>query len=167
MSAKLTPKQECFVTEYLVDLNATQAAIRAGYKPRSARTAAARNMSNDNIREAISAARQEQQERTEITADRVMQELARIALVDVRKLFDDEGNPLDISCIDDDTAAAISGLDVTKESDIDVYVKKIRMADKLRALELLGRHLGMFNGGGDGGMTQESGVVLLPTRGEG
>lgn len=132
MAAKLTPKQEQFVTEYLVDFNATQAAIRAGYNPRSARTAAARNMQNDNVQAALIEARQEQQERTHITADRVLKELAAVA-------FDDADD-----CND----------------------SRLRYTNKLKALELIGKHLGMFTEKVSVDM-QESGVVLLPPRKEG
>src|SRR5919197_2742959 len=89
--SELTPKQARFCAEYLIDLNATQAAIRAGYSPRTANEQGARLLAHVSIAAAISQAKQAQAERTGITADRVLQEIARLAFVDIRKLFDAEG----------------------------------------------------------------------------
>lgn len=142
---KLTPKQERFVQEYLVDLNATAAAARAGYKdPNIGRQLITKN----NVSATIQAAMQKRQERTEITQDMVIQELAKLGFFDIRKLFDNDGKPLDISKLDGDTAAALVGLDVQDISDNDGnyigFLKKYKMADKIRALELLGKHTGAF-----------------------
>lgn len=145
---KLTPKQERFVQEYLVDLNATAAAVRAGYSKKTANRIASENLTKPDIQAAIQKAKQERQERTEITQDMVIRELAKLGFFDIRKLFGDDGKPLDISKLDDDTAAALVGLDVQDVSDSDGnysgFVKKYKMADKLRALELLGKHVGAF-----------------------
>lgn len=145
---KLTPKQERFVQEYLVDLNATQAAIRAGYSKKTACEQASRLLANVKVQTAIQETRNAIQKRTEITQDMVIQEAAKLAFFDVRKMFDKNGKPLDISELDDDTAAALVGLDVQDVADPDGdyigYVKKYKMADKLKALELLGRRFGAF-----------------------
>lgn len=145
---KLTPKQERFVQEYLVDLNATAAAIRAGYSRKTANRIASENLSKPDIQSAIQEAMQKLQERTEITQDMVIQELAKLGFFDIRKLFDKDGKPLDISKLDDDTAAALVGLDVQDVSDSDGnyvgFIKKYKMADKIKALELLGKHLGTW-----------------------
>ncbi len=82
----LTEKQQRFVDEYLVDLNATQAAIRAGYSAGTAQEQSSRLLSNVMVQRAISDARQAQQERTQITADRVISELGLIAFADAREL---------------------------------------------------------------------------------
>lgn len=148
MAARLTDKQKRFVTEYLLDLNATRAAERAGYKdPNIGRQLITKN----NVSAAIQKAIAERESRTEITQDRVLTEYARIGFFDPRKLFDDDGNPKPISQLDDDTAAAISQLDVdtvVSEDGTTTYTKKYRFSDKLRALEMTGRHLGMFDGKG-------------------
>ena len=168
MAKHLTPLQERFVAEILIDDNATQAAIRAGYSPTYANKQAHKLVDNDRVAAAIQAARAAQQKRTQITADRVLQEIAKIAFFDPRKLFDQYGNPKNINEIDDDTAAAIAGLDVdTKtdgESDLLTITKKLRLADKQKALDMLGRHFGLFDqrrydGGEDGG---GGGIVMLP-----
>ena len=88
---KLTPKQARFVEEYLVDLNATQAAIRAGYSEQTARSIGYENLTKPDIQQAIDEARGKQQQRTEITADRVLEEYAKIAFFDPRKLFTADG----------------------------------------------------------------------------
>ena len=87
----MTPKQERFVEEYLVDLNATQAAIRAGYSKSTSYSIGQRLLKNVDIQKAITAAREKQQRRVEITADRVLEEYAKIAFFDPRKLFTADG----------------------------------------------------------------------------
>lgn len=148
----LSPKQERFVAEYLVDLNATQSAIRAGYSERTARSQGQRLLTNVDIQKAIQEARIRQQQRTAITADRVLQEYARIAFFDPRRLFMDNGKPLDINELDAETAAALAGLDVMDEYEghgedrvFVGYTKKYKIADKLRALDALAKHLGLFD----------------------
>lgn len=144
----LTPKQKRFVAEYLIDLNATAAAKRAGYSEKTACEQAARLLANVKVQAAVQSAMQEREKRTEITQDMVLQETAKLAFFDIRKMFDKNGKPLDISKLDDDTAAALVGLDVQDVSDSDGnyvgFIKKYKMADKIKALELLGKHTGAF-----------------------
>ncbi|MCG5237585.1 terminase small subunit [Xanthobacter oligotrophicus] len=89
--------------------------------------------------------------RTSVTAERVLQELARIAFLDIRKAFNADGSMKPLDQLDDDTAAAIAGLEVSKELDEDGRqvvigrIKKLKLSDKLGALTLLARHLGMLN----------------------
>lgn len=144
----LTPKQKRFVAEYLLDLNATAAAKRAGYSEKTACEQAARLLANVKVQTAVQEAEQARQERTEITQDMVLREMSKLAFFDIRKMFDKNGKPLDISALDADTAAALVGLDVQDVTDNDGnyigFVKKYKMADKIRALELLGKHLGAW-----------------------
>lgn len=144
----LTAKQAAFVREYLVDLNATQAAIRAGYSKKTANVIASELLAKPIIQSAIQEEMKKRAERTEITADKVLKEFAKLAFFDPRKLFDDKGNPKDITELDDDTAAALAGLDVVQDFDPDTgvtsYTKKYKLASKQAALDSLGRHLGMF-----------------------
>ena len=144
----LTAKQERFVQEYLVDLNATAAAIRAGYSPKTANRIASENLSKPDIQIALQKARDDIQRRTKITQDMVIAEIAKLGFFDIRKLFDKDGKPLDISQLDDNTAAALVGLDVQDVSDSDGnyvgFIKKYKMADKVKVLELLGKHLGAW-----------------------
>ena len=148
---KLTPKQKRFVDEYLIDLNATQAAIRAGYSPKTANEQGARLLANVSIAQTIQKAMQDREQRTEITQDRVLQEYARLAFYDPRKLFQPDGTPKPIEALDDDTAAALAGLEVREEFEgagenraFVGYTKKYKLANKLGALDCLAKHLGLF-----------------------
>ena len=150
----LTPKQRRFVAEYLVDLNATAAARRAGYSVKTADRIGPELLGKTCVSEAIQAAIQDRQRRTEITQDMVLRETAKLAFFDVRKMFGKNGKPLDISELDADTAAALVGLDVQDVADsageYAGFIKKYKMADKLKALELLGKHLGAWEPKDDG-----------------
>ena len=145
----LTPKQAQFVREYLIDLNATQAAIRAGFSARTAEWQGPQLLGKPHVAEAIQEAMQRRQARTEITQDRVLQEVARLAFLDIRKAFNADGSLKPLHELDDDTAAAIAGMDVTEISSGDEGIasalKKIKLSDKKGALELLMRHMGMLN----------------------
>lgn len=144
----LTAKQAAFVREYLIDLNATQAAIRAGYSAKTANVIACELLAKPYMQEAIREEMEKRSKRTEITADKVLKEFAKLAFFDPRKLFDEKGNPKDITELDDQTAAALAGLDVVQEVDPDSgitsYTKRYKLASKQAALDSLGRHLGMF-----------------------
>ena len=145
--ARLTAKQARFVDEYLVDLNATQAAIRAGYSRKRADAIGFENLRKPEIESAVQAAMGRRSARTEVTAERVLEELAKIAFGDVRSIFDESGALRRISDLGDNAAACIAGCDIVTvskgEGEVE-YVAKIKMTDKIRALELCGRHLGMF-----------------------
>ncbi len=144
----MTPKQEEFVRQFLIDLNATQAAIRAGYSVKTANEQGARLLANVSVQRAISGAMDRRAKRTEITAERVLQEFAKIAFFDPRGLFNEDGSPKSVTELDDDAAASVAGLDVVELYDDGEklgQVKKIKLADKLGALTQIGRHLGMFN----------------------
>lgn len=157
--AKLTPKQQRFVEEYLVDLNATQAAIRAGYSPQTARVIGAENLSKPAIKKAIEVAMAERSRRTGITADRVLRELARIAFVNPTDVIDMDAATLKPGASEDDTAA-IASVKVKRfpTAEGEGVEREIRLADKLRALELLGKHLGMFK---DGAINLNVGVQII------
>jgi phage terminase small subunit len=143
----LTDKQRVFVKEYMLDLNATQAAIRAGYNERSARSQGQRLLTNDDIQKALQSELANRSQRVAVTADRVLSEIAKIAFSDVRKIFNADGSLIPISSLDDEAAACIAGCDLVTvnkgEGEVE-YVAKVKMADKLKALELAGKHLGLF-----------------------
>ena len=167
---KLTPKQKRFVSEYLIDLNATQAAIRAGYSPKTANEQGARLLANVSIAKAIQEARDKRQQRTEITQDRVLQEYARLAFYDPRKLFQPDGTPKPIEELDTDTAAVLAGLEVREEFEgtgqdrvFIGYTKKYKLANKLGALDSLAKHLGMLDGKGrEPENEMQTGVIIMP-----
>jgi phage terminase small subunit len=152
----LTAKQRAFVNEYLIDLNATQAAIRAGYSEKTADQQGHQLLKKTLVAAAIAKAQAKREARTEITQDMVMRELARIGFADIRKAVrwgavpdvSEDGEmvyPVELVAsedVDDDTAAAISEVSLTAQG------VKIKFADKLAALEKIGKHLGMFTAGG-------------------
>lgn len=149
--AGLTARQQAFVDEYLVDLNATQAAIRAGYSERTARQTGAENLSKPAVAEAIRARMDERAERLGVTQDDVVMALRAIAFADLRDVTewgqerDSDGlmhvfvRLRDSEKLSDEAAVALNELRVDASGHLTV-----RLNDKLRALELLGRHLGMF-----------------------
>lgn len=148
---ELTPKQAQFVREYLVDLNATQAAIRAGYSPRTAESQGSTLLRNPKVRACLEVGRARLAQAVEVTQERVLQELARLGFLDPRRLFNPDGSPKPIQDLDDDTAAALAGLDVMEvyegqgENRAFVgYLKKYKLADKKGALDSIAKHLGMF-----------------------
>lgn len=153
MADKLTDKQQAFVNEYLVDLNATQAATRAGYSEKTAQQVGSENLSKPVIAEAIQKAFADRAERTQLTADRILAEIMKLAFINPKHLYDDEGNLKPIHELSDDVACAIAAVDVGetkvalgKEDDsvIQTCVKKIKFWDKRASLELLGKHLKLF-----------------------
>lgn len=148
---KLSPMQSVFAQEYLIDLNATQAAIRAGYSRKTAEQQGFQLLQKPSVRDAIAARQKEREERTAVTADRVLLEAARLALFDPRRLFNDDGSPKGITELDDDTAAAVAGIEVVEQFEgsgkdrvFVGYLKKYRIADKNSALEKLFRHHGLY-----------------------
>lgn len=155
---RLTPKQKRFVEEYLIDLNATQAAIRAGYSQRTADRIGPELLGKTCISEAIQAAIAARSARTEVTQDRVIQELARIAFSDIRKLFKPDGGMIPPAELDDETAAAIAGLEIitNEEGNLVFQTRKVKLWDKRGALELLGKHLKLFTD-----KTEHSGEITL------
>ena len=146
MARELSEKQKRFIEEYLVDLNAAQAAIRAGYSPKTAKEIGCENLTKPNISSAIAEAMAERAKRTEIDQDRVVLEIARLAFSDVRKLFD--GTRLKrMDEIDDATAAAISSVKVSTrqvgEGEVE-HIAEIKFWPKTTALEQAGKHIGLF-----------------------
>lgn len=149
----LSDKQKRFVEEYLVDLNATQAAIRAGYSRKTASEIGYQNMSRPEIADAVAAAMQARSERTGITADRVVQELALIGFARMRTYMrtTSAGDPyLDLSAVTDEQSAALA--EVTVDDFVDGRGKDARAVKRVRvklhsktdALDKLGRHLGIY-----------------------
>ena len=156
----LTAKQQRFVDEYLIDLNATQAAIRAGYSERTARSISNENLTKPDIQAAIEKGMQARSGRVEITQDMVLRELAKIGFSDIRKVVrwgetqvrmvdGEDDSPedmvpylglalIDSTEVDDSTAAAIAEVSQGRDG------LKVKLHDKKGALVDIGRHLGMF-----------------------
>ncbi len=141
----LTKKQKIFCDEYLIDLNATQAAIRAGYSVESAGSIGNENLKKPEIRACIEKAMAERSKRTGINADRVLRELARIAFVNAADVINFDNATIAEGASEDDTAAIASvKVKTIPTADGEGVEREIRLADKIKALELCGKHLGMF-----------------------
>lgn len=150
----MTDAQKRFCDEYLVDLNATRA-YKVAYpkckKDETANAASSRMLRNVKVQEYISEKQKEIEKRTEVTQDMVIKELAKIAFLDIRKLYTENGQLKNVADIDSDTAGAISSLETLEEyegygDDREKIgdTQKVKLLDKTKALELLGKHLGMF-----------------------
>lgn len=145
--AKLTPKQKQFVAEYLVDLNATAAAVRAKYSEKRASEIGYQLLQKTTVQAAVQKAMQEREQRTQITQDRVIQELAKVAFANGAAFARVVGGGTRVELTDtdqltDDQRAAISCVKEGK------YGIEVSTYDKVRALELLGKHLGVFDSRG-------------------
>lgn len=142
----LTKKQKIFAEEYLIDLNATQAAIRAGYSTESAGSIASELLKKPDIRARIDKAMAERSRRTGVNQDRIVMELAKVAFANPTDLINTGDATVKEDAARDDTAA-ISAVKVKciQTDDGLIEEREIRMADKLKALELLGKHVGMFS----------------------
>lgn len=154
-SQKLTHKQKLFCEEYIKDLNATQAAIRAKYSEKTAQRMGSENLSKPLIQDYIAKLQNKRSERTEITQDMVLKELACLAFSNVQEFYEEGGDYLkDITSLDENTARCIRSIKTKKiynaeESDREnkVFddVTEIAKEDKTKALDLLMQHLGMKN----------------------
>ncbi len=143
----LNPKQARFVAEYLKDCNATQAAIRAGYSAKTAEQQGSRLLGFAEVRKAVDEAMQRRAERTEVKAEDILRELLRLAMVDVGKAFDAEGKLLPLHEMPEDVRRAIAGVEtttITRDDGPVTVLTKVKWWDKVRGLELLGKHLGLY-----------------------
>lgn len=141
----MTKKQKLFCDEYLIDLNATQAAIRAGYSPDTAYSIGQENLKKPEIRAHIDKAMAERSRRTGINADRILIELAKIALLNPANVVNlDEATVRDDALPED--LAAVASIKVKRfpTKDGEGIEREIKFYDKSKALELAGKHLGMF-----------------------
>lgn len=161
----LTQKQLRFIEEYLVDLNATQAAIRTGYSAKTAAAAGKRNLDNPKIWTEIQAAMEERSERTEIEQDRVLKEEAYIAFADIGQIFNGD-SLISPDQLPEQVRRAISSVEVIETADKDGNLTtryKYRFWDKGRSLERVSKHLGMYGDnakpGGTVGPTGKLGTI--------
>jgi phage terminase small subunit len=153
---KLTEKQKRFCDEYLIDLNGTQAAIRAGFSKKTADVQAVRLLGNVKVQEYLKIRQQKVADKFEIKQERVLRELASIAFSDIRKYYSEDGGLKAIKDLDDESAAALAGMEVDElwgtELDEDGgfrkvqqgVTKKIKRWDKVKAVEVINKMLG-FN----------------------
>lgn len=146
----LNARQERFCQEYVTSLNGAQSAIKAGYSPKAASSESCQQLSKVKIQNRIAILQGKASERLSLTADRVLEELMRLAFVDLRLLYNEDGALKPMSEWPEDAARAVSAIDheSRKEGRGDdaetVSVVKIRTSDKTKALHILGNHLKLF-----------------------
>lgn len=148
----LNKKQQRFVNEYIVDLNATKSAIRSGYSEKTAAVQGCQLLKLPKISAAIQRAMDERAGRLQITQDNVLQELAKLAFLDARKFYAPDGSLIPVTELDDNTAACLQGIEIEEayqhfgkgQAKATGVLKKIKFADKGINLERLGRHLKLF-----------------------
>lgn len=143
----LTPKQKRFCEEYTVDFNGTQAAIRAGYSKKTANVISAENLAKPNIQNYIAELTKKQEEKTEITKDRLIQELAKLAFFDIRKIYTVDGGLKNIHDFGDDEAAAVAGIESFDEKEPDSGMvlgttQKVKFLNRINAIERISKMLG-------------------------
>lgn len=150
---KITIKHKLFVKQYVIDFNATRA-YRDVYKCSDrAATASSRNLlANTCIQELVKKEIERVERDTEVTKDRIVLELARIAFLDIREAFDKEGRLIDVHNLSERVSRSIGGIEISRQKTVDSEgndiiedsIHKLKIIDKSRALEMLGKHLMMF-----------------------
>ena len=143
----LTSKQSRFVAEYLIDLNGKQAAIRAGYSAKTAEVQASQLLRIAKIQVALSAAIRARSWNTEVTADRVVAELAKIGFANMRDYWPKEGETVDLHRLHQDLTAAVQEITIDETVDpLGVVYRhtRLKLHDKKGALDSLAQYVGMF-----------------------
>lgn len=148
-TGELNSRQLCFIDEYLIDLNAMQAASRAGYSKKTASEQGFALLRKPQIQQAIQVRQKELANKAGVTRERIIGELAKIAFSDTRKLFNGDGSMKLVVDIDDETAGALAVVESIEMNSAGEtgqpqnFTKKIKLWDKLGALEKLIKHLGL------------------------
>lgn len=141
----LNPKQKRFCEEYLIDLNGTQAAIRAGYSKKTSGQISEENLKKPEIKEYVKILMDQRAESTKITAEMVIKELGKVGFANIQDYIKKGFTIEDIQSLQKDHAAAVESVKV-KETGGDYPSTEVsfKLHDKISALEKLGRHLGIF-----------------------
>lgn len=163
----LTDKQKRFCEEYVIDLNATQAAIRAGYSGKTAGQIGEQNLKKLEIQNYIQELQQKKSEELNITQNDILKELVKIAFGDVKNYFNEQNNLINISELENSVSASIKSVTVQTEKreiygelSVETSVKKLESHDKLKAIDLLNRMLGNY----DKDNAQRKTEIQLPTK---
>lgn len=158
----LTLQQQKFAREYLKDRNATNAAVRAGYSKKTAYAQGSRLLKTVEIQQLVQQAGEKTLKKLDVTVERVLQERARLAFYNPQNFFDAKGELKPIHQLDEDTAAALAGMDVVEMAGgaviggkdgikhVPLHTKKLKFADKNASLMALEKHLGMYKDSGEG-----------------
>jgi len=142
--AKLTEKQRRFCYEFVKDLNGAAAARRAGFSPNGARQRAAQLFTNSDICELVERLHRARLSRAEVSAESILQELARCALASPQGLVDASGRMLAVQDMSPEVAAAVAQFDLVEDDQGISRLKRVRMVDKVSALNVLCKHLGLL-----------------------
>ena len=144
MKKKLTKQQKLFTKEYLVDLNATQSAIRAGYSKKTARSQGQRLLTNVDIQELIQKETRKKFNEVDLTAKKVIDEIIKLAFANIKNIYDEKGNLLPVHELSDDVAACIQEISQDEmgnsRDDAIVIKRKYKLSDKKSNLEMLARY---------------------------
>lgn len=149
MKRKLTERQKRFVEQYLIDLNATQAAIRAGYSRETAMEQGYQLLQKTSVSSAIQVAIEKRSRRTQISQDRVLNELMAIGFSNIYDAINIERGKLEYKSIDAlpaDLKQAIVEIACVPSEDGSTRITRIKLSCKIKALNLIAKHLGMFDG---------------------
>lgn len=141
---KLSPMQDKFVHNLVKGMTQEKAYIKAGYKPKRAAAAASRLLTNVKIIKELAIRKSRAAKLADVNAGNIIKGIARIAFFDLRKIYNRDGTLKPIHELDDDTAAALVGVDHIDGTIIGQVTKKIKMSDKLKALEYLAKFEGLF-----------------------
>lgn len=147
----LSRKHARFVSEYLKDLSAVQAAIRAGYSKKTARVQGPRLLSNAAVAKAVAEGSAKQLAKNDLTADRILEEMRRLALFDIRDYFTKDGKLKPITDISEQARSAIAGFEVARANlnpkdgkMSEEWLHKIKLNDKTKSLEMLAKYFGLL-----------------------
>ena len=162
----LTPKQKKFCEQYLIDLNATQSAIRAGYSARRASEIGYQLLHKTTVQGTIQKLQKSLSEKTEVSAQRVVKEFAKIAFTNPKSLYGKDGSPISITDLPDDVACMVSEVKTrhiqSKDSPV-IVETTYRLHSKVAALENLSKHLGLFEKDNIQKGNEIQAVVIIPS----
>ena len=147
MPALKNPKRERFCLEYVKDFNASRAARDAGYAKKNANQEGSRLLTFVDVAARVEELKAETWRKLHMDRDEVMARLARVARFDARKLFDSDGRMKRLEDLDEETAGAVASIEVDEigaDGTVIGLTRKIKASDRLKALELLGKHHGVF-----------------------
>lgn len=147
MPENLTPKQQIFCDEYLIDFNAKRSAIKAGYSKKTAKEMGHENLTKPHLQAYLQKRMKDREERTEITQDRVLEELATFGFANIKDFIETGSSDFvtfkNIDKISKESARAIESIKMIKN--LHGGSLEFKLHSKSRGLELIGRHLGMFH----------------------